>query len=174
MKVYIETDRLILREILPEDVDDLFLLEADPDVHRYVGNNPVKSKAEIRKYIDSVRQQYVDNGIGHWAAVEKSSNYFIGWAGLTLIKETINNHIHYYSLGYRFIRKYWGVGYATEAAKAALTYGFDTLGLKAIYAIANCENINSNKVLSKVGLTFTETFDFDGIRHNWYQIHKAD
>lgn len=160
--------------MLPEDVEGMYELDADPMVHKYLGNNPIKSKEGAKKTIDFIRQQYVDNRIGRWAAVEKLSNRFIGWAGLKVIKETTNNHTNYYDLGYRFIRKYWGMGYATEAAAASLAYGFDTLCLQAIYAIADCENIGSNRVLTKIGLTCAETFNLNGIRHNWYQIAKAD
>src|SRR5690606_32498264 len=100
MKTYLETDRLILREIVSKDVDGMFELDSDHEVHKYLGNNPVKNKEEARKNIDFIRQQYIENKIGRWAVVERSSNQFIGWAGLKLIKETINNHIDYYDLGY--------------------------------------------------------------------------
>jgi RimJ/RimL family protein N-acetyltransferase len=78
MKVFVETERLILREMLPEDEKGMFELDSDPEVHRYLGNNPVKSIDQVRNIINSVRLQYKENGIGRWAVIEKASNEFIG------------------------------------------------------------------------------------------------
>ncbi len=173
-KIFLQTNRLILREIIPEDETAFFELDSDPEVHKYLGNNPVTSIEQIRAAIQFIRQQYVDNGIWRWAVIEKSTNNFIGWAGLKLITEQINNHINYYDLGYRFIKKYWGLGYATEAAKASLEYGFDQLNLNEMYAMADVENSASNNVLKKIGFSFIETFDYERIKHNWYKIKKEN
>lgn len=85
-----------------------------------------------------------------------------------------NNHKNYYDLGYRLIKKYWGQGIATETALASLNYAFDKLNADEVYAMADCENDSSNKILNKIGLSFIETFDFDGIKHNWYKIDKTE
>ncbi|TDS17510.1 GNAT family N-acetyltransferase [Sphingobacterium paludis] len=172
MKIYVETERLILREILPADIDGMFELDADPAVHHYLGNNPVKSIEQIPAIIEFIRKQYVDYGIGRWAVIDKRTNDFLGWAGLKYITEEQNGHIRYYDLGYRFIKRYWGKGFATEAAIATLDYGFNTLGLKEIVAIADCQNKGSNNVLRKVGFTFTNVFEIDGVPHNWYALAK--
>ena len=172
MKVFAETDRFILREILPQDAQGLYELDSDPEVHRYLGNKPVKSIEQIRELIQFIRQQYVDNGIGRWAIIDKTTGAFVGWTGLKLVKERTNNHIDYYDLGYRLIRKYWGKGIATETAVASLDYGFNVLSVTEIYAMADCQNIGSNKVLRKVGLTFIEEFDYNGVKHNWYKINR--
>ena len=87
-KIFAETERLILREILDTDEDAFFEMDADPEVHRYLGNNPVKTKEEIKAAIKFIRQQYIDNGIGRWALIEKSTGEFVGWGGMKLIKET--------------------------------------------------------------------------------------
>ncbi|QNL47872.1 GNAT family N-acetyltransferase [Olivibacter sp. SDN3] len=174
MKIFLETNRLILREIVLQDIDGMFELDADPDVHKYLGNNPVKNKGEAEKNIDFIRQQYIENNIGRWAVIEKDSNNFIGWAGLKFVKEEINRHINYYDLGYRLIKKYWGKGYATEAAKASLAYGFDQLNLPEIIAIADCDNIGSNKILTKIGLKRIEEFSLKGVKHNWYRLSQKD
>src|SRR4051812_29243148 len=122
MKIIIETERLILREILPTDIDGFFELDCDPEVHRYLGNKPVKEKEQIIDVIKSIRQQYLDNGIGRWAIMHKQTGSFIGWAGLKFVTELINNHVNYYDLGYRLIKKYWAQGIATETATASLSY----------------------------------------------------
>ncbi|HRO42766.1 MAG TPA: GNAT family N-acetyltransferase [Flavipsychrobacter sp.] len=172
MKTFIETERLILRELLPTDVDGMFELDSDPEVHRYIGNKPVTSKQQVIEVIDFIRQQYKDNGIGRWAIIDKKANDFMGWSGLKFMTEKTNNLVNYYDLGYRLKAKYWGQGYATETAFAFLEYAFEQLNTEEVYAMANVENAGSNNVLRKAGLKLIETFDFEGIPHNWYKIAK--
>lgn len=171
MRIFVETDRLILRELLPQDELGMFELDSDPEVHRYLGNQPVKDMERIREVIAFVRQQYVDNGIGRWAMVEKQTNQFIGWTGLKLVKEEFNHHINYYDLGYRLIRKYWGKGYATEGAIASIHYGFDTLRVEEIFATTDALNITSANVLKKAGLNFIESFVDEGSPYYWFSIN---
>lgn len=172
MKIFVETERLILREILPEDIDGMFELDSDKEVHQYLGNKPVVDKKKSLEIINFVRQQYEENSIGRWAIVEKSTNNFVGWAGLKLVKELTNNHIDYYDLGYRLIRKYWRQGFATESAIASLTYGFEKLKLEEIFAAAHLENIASNRILTKIGFQKSGTFTYDSADHNWYKLDK--
>lgn len=173
-RVFLETERLTLREILPSDVNGLFELDSDPEVHRYLGKNPVTNKAQVIEVVEFIRQQYIDNGIGRWAIVDKKTNEFIGWTGFKFVTDLTNNHQNYYDLGYRLIRKYWGQGIATETAVASLDYAFNKLNADKVYAMADVENDGSNRILSKVGLKFIETFDLEGIKHNWYKIDKND
>lgn len=172
MKIFAETERLILREILPSDIDGMFLLDSDPEVHKYLGNTPVTQRTQSLEVIEFVRKQYIENGIGRWAVIEKETSTFIGWSGLKLVTENVNNHINYYDLGYRFIRNYWGKGYATESAIAALNYGFKELKLNEIYACAQVENIASNKILEKLGFQKRNTFSYFNSLDNWYELKK--
>ena len=73
MKIFTETERFILREILPSDIDGMFELDADPDVHRYLGNQALSTKEQVVDVINFIRQQYVDNGIGRWAIIDKKN-----------------------------------------------------------------------------------------------------
>jgi ribosomal-protein-alanine N-acetyltransferase len=91
-----------------------------------------------------------------------------------LTKNIVNGHVDYYDIGYRLIKKYWDCGFATEAAKAWLDYGFDKMDLKKIYGMADVENIASKNVLEKIGLNYVENFTFDGIEHNWFRITKEE
>jgi len=172
MKIFAETERLLLREIDYEDEAALFELDSDPEVHRYVGNKPVQSIEQIQLVIGFIRQQYLDNGIGRWAVVEKKTGDLIGWAGLKLFKDPVNNHVDFYELGYRFMKKHWGKGFATEAAKASVDYGFNTLNAKELFAMTDVQNLTSKKVLQKSGFTFVETFDFNGEATDWFKISK--
>jgi ribosomal-protein-alanine N-acetyltransferase len=173
MKIFAETERFILREILPSDIDGMYELDSDPDVHKYLGNKPVTTKDQVVELISFIRQQYIDHGIGRWAIIDKKSGNFLGWAGLKFVTSETNNHKNYYDLGYRLIKKYWGLGIATETAHASLEYAFDILKANEVYAMAACENIGSNKILKKVGFQFIETFNLDGIKHNWYKIVRT-
>lgn len=173
MKIFAETERLILREIIPEDAQAFFEMDADPEVHRFLGNNPVKTIEQIYEAIQRITKQYDDYGIGRWAAIEKSSGAFIGWTGLKFMTEPVNDTIHFHDIGYRLNKKYWGKGYATESAKAGLEYGFTTLGLKEIIGTAHIENKASRKALEKCGLTFVEKFDHKlYIRCDWLKITR--
>jgi len=173
MQIYVETPRLILREMVESDVDGFFELDSDPEVHRFLGNHTVKSKEECTAVIKYVRQQYVDFGIGRWAVIEKQSGSFIGWAGIKFVTEEVNGHKNYYDLGYRFIRKYWGKGFATESALASFNYATEVLSLIQLYAATHKQNFASQKVLTKLGFQFRNEFNYDGAIHFWYSVNMA-
>jgi [ribosomal protein S5]-alanine N-acetyltransferase len=172
MKLTIETERLILRELLPEDDKGMFELDSDADVHTYLGKQPLTRIEQSREMIEFIRKQYADNGIGRWAVIEKSTNTFVGWSGLKLMKEITNGHVNYYDLGYRFIKKYWGKGYATETALATRDYAFKEMNLKEIYAMAELGNKASRHVLEKIGMKHEGVFDFMGDPHDWFKMTK--
>ena len=174
VKIFIETERIVLREILPSDIDGMFELDSDPEVHKYLGNNPVTDRIEVINIINSVRQQYIDYGVGRWAVVDKKTGEFIGWAGLKYVTELTNNHCNYFDLGYRLRKKFWGNGIATESAIESLEYAFKKLKLEEIYAAANCANVESNKILQKIGLNLIETFFYKDIKCNWYKLDKDE
>lgn len=173
MKAIIETDRLILRPIEASDLRGIYELDSDPEVHRYLGLNPIKSLQESKAVIQYIQKQYEEDGIGRWAVIDKKTQEFIGWSGLKY-ERGVRKDKPYYDLGYRLKKKFWGKGIATETAVESLKYGFQTWRLTEIYAGAHIENMASNKVLKKVGLHFIETFEYDGTLHNWYKIEKLE
>ena len=172
MEQEIETERLILRKLTEDDVEGMFELDSDPDVHRFLGNNPLKSVEQSLEAIKLIQEQYITNKIGRWAVIEKVSGDFMGWSGLKLNTHIVNNHQNFHDIGYRFIKRFWGKGYATESALPWLNYGFNTLNIEVIYGLADIANAGSNNVLTKLGLEFIEEFDYDGIRHNWYKLSR--
>lgn len=174
MKIFAETERLILREIVEEDEDGMFRLDSNPEVHRYLGNKPVKDTSQIRDVIKFIRQQYIDYGIGRWAVVEKESGNFVGWAGMKFITQETNGFDNFHDIGYRLIQDYWGKGYATESAKAALKYAFSEMNLTDIYGMTHVENQGSINVLSKLGLRIVNTFKQDDLPVNWHHLSKQD
>lgn len=177
MKFYIETERLILRDLLESDVDGMFELDSNPLVHKYLGNKPIKTKTQAEEAIHFIRQQYAERGIGRFAAIEKASGDFIGWTGLkfnTGDKEVLVDKRDFYDIGYRFIPRYWGKGYASESSFATLDFGFKELNIETMSGAAEIGNIASNKVLQKIGLKFVEDFMFEGEKINWYELKKED
>jgi ribosomal-protein-alanine N-acetyltransferase len=174
-KFYIETERLILRDLLPNDDVGMFELDSNADVHKFLGNNPILKIEQAEEVIMNIRQQYLDNGIGRWATIEKSSGDFIGWSGLKFIASIENNHTNFYDVGYRFIPKYWGKGYATESAKAALEYAFKTMKVNEVIGTCHEENIASRRVLEKCGLKFVEKFLYNNeLTCDWLKIAKEE
>ena len=176
-KIFIETTRLILREIISEDVDRIFLLDQNPEVMKYIGVKPVKTLEESEETIRNIRNQYTENGIARWAVIEKESNFLIGWSGLKLLTKPLNGFTNVYELGYRFLPEYWGKGYATEAGKAVVEYGFEKLKLDKIYACTDIENINSTYILKdKLGFSEKGTFidELDNATCLWFELDKEN
>lgn len=174
MNAKIETERFYLREVIPSDENGIFELDSNPAVHTYLGNNPITKIEDVRKYIEFLNKQYKENGIGRWAVIDKFTQEFIGWSGIKLIKEPMNNHNNFYEIGYRLLEKHWGKGIATETTIALLEYAFENLKTEKVYAICHIENEGSKNVLLKSGLKLIETFDYEGIEHNWFEINKKE
>jgi [ribosomal protein S5]-alanine N-acetyltransferase len=172
MNIHIETARLIIREVREIDENGFFELDSDPEVHTYLGNQPIKNLEEARAVIQFIRQQYIDNGIGRWAILDKTNNEFVGWIGLKLVKDEINKHSNFYDLGYRLQKKHWGKGFASEAAEAVLDYAFNNMKLTEVNAFTDVENQGSCNVLKKAGFKFVETFDYYGVPHGWFCLKK--
>lgn len=173
VNVYIETERLIIRDIEQYDAQGIFDLDSDPEVHEFLGKNPIKTIDQAKQVIDLIRTQYIRNGIGRWAIIDKKTEDFIGWTGLKY-EQGLRKDFSYYDLGYRLKKKYWGNGIATEAAIESLKYGFEILDLKEVGAAADVNHLASNKILKKIGLNLIDRFDYEGIPHNWYNIQKTE
>lgn len=174
MKIHIETDRLLMRDFIDEDVQSMFEMDSDPEVHTFLGNKPITNLEEAKTTIDYIKSQYIENGIGRWAVVEKRSGEFIGWSGFKLISDIVNERTGYYDLGYRFLKKNWGKGYASETAMALLNHGFMELGFTEIVGIADIAHTASNVILKKVGLIKRNEFVYDGTPHNFYSLSREE
>ncbi len=146
-----ETERLYMREFTLDDAQLLYDMHQDPAITKYTGDPiPWDSVELVRRILtDTIMPQYAKK-IGRWGVFLKSSGEFIGWCGLKDIGSEID-------LGYRYIQKYWGYGYATEAAKAVLEYGISQK-LPNIIGRASVHNQASVKVLGKIGLQYDGTY----------------
>lgn len=177
MKYHLETERLIIRELRWTDLEGMFELDSNTKVHKYLGNKPIKTREEAKNTILSIREQYIERGIGRFAVIEKKTGAFIGWSGFKLNKgkkETLNGFDNFIDIGYRFIPKYWKKGYGLESAIACLDFGFKTLNYNIIYGAADVKNLGSNKILQKIGLQFVNEFKYDNSAINWYQFKKEN
>ncbi len=172
MKFHLETPRLILREIRDSDLEGMFELDSNPNVHRFLGNKPITTREEAQKTIDSVKKQYAERGIGRWAMISKETGEFMGWSGLRLNTEyNMNNHTRYYDVGYRIIERFWGEGYATESGRVAVEYAFKAMCLPEIYGTTEFGNEASHKALLNIGLEHLSDFYYEpeDLNLRWYR-----
>ncbi len=151
MKIYLEAERLILRQFTEDDADNLFELDSDPDVVRFVDPQyPILRETVLQQTIPRLLQYYeFSHGYGFWAAVKKSSDEFIGWFHL----RPSPAHGGEIELGYRLKKSAWGKGYATEGSRALIHKGFK-LGCDRIISTALAANRASIRVMEKAGLQF--------------------
>jgi len=158
-KVYLETERMILKTTTPEDAELFFELDADPDVMMYISGGEPSSlercvQAAQRTYAQYERYQ---DKFGLWWATLKSSGEVLGWFLLRpdkLKPETVENP----ELGYRLHKKHWGKGYATEASQALVDKAFKELNCESVYAVAMKGNQASQNVMKKVGMIYIGEF----------------
>ena len=168
----IVTDRFILREIDERDVEGLFALDSDPEVHRYLGNKPQTDIKQAEAVIEKLQGQYAEHGIGRWAVIDKVTQDFMGWSGIKY-EENVRPDA-YYDIGYRFRKEFWGKGVASETASLWLHLGFTELDLDEICGGAHVDNGASNHILQKIGLQFSESFEFDGDQVHWYTLKNPN
>ena len=148
--LFIETERLLIRPFKMEDIEPSYKMNLDAEVSRYTGDGGVVSKKEIeRRIIENVLGDYQKHGFGRLAVELKGENKFIGFTGLKYLEDM--NEV---DLGYRFMKKYWGKGIATESAQACVNLGFNTLGLTRIIAMVLPENKGSIRVLEKLNFEY--------------------
>ncbi len=167
MPVLFETERLILREFEERDSNALFMLNNDPEVLKYTGDPPFQSEKDALSFIRSY-DDYRSKGMGRWAVLNKKDHSFIGWCGLKKHEDGMID------LGFRFYRKEWGKGYATESAAACLDFGIRQMGLREIVGRAARENKASIRVLEKIGMKYWKDDECDGIADAVYYRYLID
>jgi RimJ/RimL family protein N-acetyltransferase len=144
----LRTDRLALRRFTADDAQNLYRLDSDPRVMRYIGDGSVSTRASIEAGLARI-VRYYDRypGLGVWPAQERPTSRFIGWFCLKYVPKTVEVEV-----GYRLLPEAWGRGYATEGARALVARGFEVLGLYRIIGLTHPENVASQRVLQKAGL----------------------
>lgn len=160
-----ETERLYLREIVETDAEEAFELNSDPEVLRYTGDEPFESIEQAAEFLRNY-SHYKTYGFGRWAVIRKEDEAWLGWCGLKFNPET-NEH----DLGFRFKKKYWSKGYASEAAKECAKLAFDKFGFSELVGNVMQSNVASKKVLEKMGMVFIQK-DLSSVCELKYKITK--
>jgi RimJ/RimL family protein N-acetyltransferase len=153
----LETERLRLRPLTMDDVDNLFELDSDPEVMRYLSGGPATPREviadEILPRFIRIGEQY--SGFGYWAGLEKTTSAFLGWFSLAPTRDGDTSEAE---LGYRLLRSAWGRGYATEGSRALIDKAFAETDVQRIIATTYQDNLGSRRVMEKSGLTFVRAF----------------
>ena len=149
----IQTLRLFIRKFEAADSQNLFELDSDSEVMKFISGKKPQSIADSTIAINRQLAYYEKHkGLGIFPAVLADTNEFIGWCALKLLDTSDKIEV-----GYRLKKRFWGKGYATELTKALLKYGFENLNLKEIYAVTHPNNSASQNVLIKSGLKLIGT-----------------
>ena len=157
MLVYLETDRLMLRRFTEADVGNLFDLDSDPEVMRFLtGGKPTPRDVIRNETLPRILHYYERyEGFGYWAAIEKFTGQFLGWLEFRPPEGGNPGEVE---LGYRLRKSAWGKGYATEGSRALIRKGFTELGVRCVVAQTMAVNMASRRVMEKAGLTLERTF----------------
>lgn len=152
------TERLLLRRWRPEDRDAFAALNADPVVMEYFP--ATLSRLESDKVADRIAENFADRGFGLWAVEIPGAVPFIGFVGLS-VPRYVTPFTPCVEIGWRLARAWWGAGYASEAARAALRQGFEKLGLAEIVSFTAIQNVRSQAVMQRIGMRHRPDESFD-------------
>jgi RimJ/RimL family protein N-acetyltransferase len=148
----IETERLLLRRLTMDDLDELSAIFAKPEVFWFPEKRGLTREETEEMLRDRFIARWDEQRFGHFAVIRKADQKMLGYTGLG-VPYFLPEVLPAVELGYRFNPDAWGHGYATEASVASLEYGFETVGLERIIAIYHIENVRSGLVMQRLGMT---------------------
>jgi ribosomal-protein-alanine N-acetyltransferase len=162
----------VLRAFTEDDVDPLHRVMSDLEVLRYFPSPALPTRAQIERLVQFQLRHWDQRGYGWWAVVDSTADSvldspLIGWAGLQYLPETDEIEV-----GYLLDKAYWGRGLATEAARQSVRFGFEDLGIETIIGVVHPENVASQRVLEKTGLSFVEQANYFGMDVYRYLIKR--
>jgi RimJ/RimL family protein N-acetyltransferase len=167
--IILETKRLLLRHQVIEDLDDLWALYCNPNITKYIPDAP-RSRAEAQEELEWHMHGHPKHPeLGLWATIYKESGKFIGRCGL--LPWTMEGQYDV-EVAYTIAEEYWGQGLGSEAAEAILKYGFEKLNLSRLICLIDAENIASQKVAEKIGMTFEKEGQDEMGPFQIYSINK--
>jgi RimJ/RimL family protein N-acetyltransferase len=160
VKVFLETERMVLRRFTLDDVDLIVELDADPEVMRYISGGAPTPREEVLDDILPAWLGYYERfaGFGFWAAHTRATGEFLGWFHF---RPPPGGPLDDVELGYRLRRTAWRQGYATEGSLALIDRGFRTGGVRRVFASTMVVNTPSRRVMEKAGLRFVRVFHAD-------------
>ena len=160
--MHIETNRLLINAFLPSDKAAWRLIEATPEVRKYIDGQPLSPK-DADAYIDETIESYRTNGFGRYAVRHRESGLLMGMCGFRAASYGID-------FGYRYAPEYWGQGYGFEAAAAVLDFGLNRLKLGPIVALAFKANTASIHIIEKLKFKSLGPVVIEGKTVEKYQI----
>jgi ribosomal-protein-alanine N-acetyltransferase len=146
----LSTERLVLRRMSMDDAADMFENSSDPEMTRYVGWDAHRTIEDSRAFLATVIEQYHNGHVANWGIEQRENGRLIGTCGFIYWNIT---HARA-EIGYALGRKYWNMGYMTEAVDEVLRFGFQRMELNRIEARCEVENIASARVMEKCGMSF--------------------
>ncbi len=165
----IQTSHLCLRPWTLEDATRLFEIMQEEDMFKYFPPSTPPSLEKARRYISHHLAHWVERGYGHWAVAIAGEGSAVGWNGLEYLPDTEEIEV-----AYLLSRSAWGKGYATEAARVAVRFGFETAHLDSIIGLVHPENLASIRVLEKCGLGFIDEKFYFGMLVRRYRIDRQE
>jgi [ribosomal protein S5]-alanine N-acetyltransferase len=159
-RTVIETPRLVLQELVPEDEDALTAMYADPEVMRWIGAGGVRTRQDARESIRRQLEEYATHGYGEWATTLRGSGELVGMCGL--IRWPDLDGVEEIEVAYLLARHVWGKGLATEAASAIRDWGLRQLERKRLVSLVYHDNIASMNVARKIGMSWEKDVPFKG------------
>ncbi|WP_030689753.1 GNAT family N-acetyltransferase [Streptomyces globisporus] len=153
----LRTDRLLLRRWRDSDLGPWAAMNADPEVREHLGELLTREQSDAAAAL--MRAEFEERGFGWWALEERATGGFIGRVGLDVVGEDMP--FTGVDIGWRLTRAAWGHGYATEAARACLAFGFEVLGLPEVLATTTVGNLRSQAVMRRIGMTRNPADDFE-------------
>jgi RimJ/RimL family protein N-acetyltransferase len=156
------TDRLLLRPLHLLDAQALYGVFGDPEVMRFSQGGP-QTVEWVHGWLERQMENYARWGFGRYAVLERSLQEVIGYCGLAFHPDLDGRPE--VDLGYRLVRRSWGHGYATEAARAVVAYAFDTLALGRLVATIDPRNPASLRVAEKIGMRYEKDLMLEGYTH---------
>ena len=163
----IETERLLLRGLKESDLTAYATMCADPDVMKYIGHGRTLTRIESWNSMATHLGHWSLKGYGLWVIEEKATGNFVGRTGLFFPEGWPGQEV-----GWTLAKAYWGRGYATEAAKAAISWGFKHTAAKQLISLIVPENIASIKVSERLGQRFSQQVIVKGVRANLYVVNR--
>ena len=146
----LETERLILRKITLDDLEDMHQYGSDEEVSKYVTWNTHETVSDTKDFVEFVINKYKNKQVAPWGIEYKEDGKFIGTIDFVWWKP---NH-KVAEIGYVLSKDYWGKGLTTEAARKIIQFGFEEMALVRIQARCNIENTGSARVMEKAGMSF--------------------
>lgn len=164
-KISIETKRLFMRPLEVGDLENICLLDTDPEIRSYFPEGALTNE-QAKRELDRNILEWERWGHGIFAMFEKETNVFVGRCGFARLSSGV------IEFGYLLLKPYWGKGYATEATQAILDWGFENTDIDCVVGFAPLDHLASRRVLEKVGMKYCNTDFYQEIECVFYELRK--